>query len=87
MTSAAPGVDEASLICENDQLCPVTCGELGHRPRDMSLGGCLANNKLSGDLRIGHPSSHQRQDFALTIRKGHQQANGIRSGGGSLIKK
>lgn len=60
-----PGGDKPSLVCEHDQLRPITGPELDHSTADMCLCGRRTDDKPPGDFVIAEAVRDECHDFAL----------------------
>src|SRR5437660_5212068 len=59
--------DQAALDCQGDRFRPVGSPQLAHNRADMEFGGAFADNKLGGNLFVGHALGKQAQYFQLSL--------------------
>ena len=62
-----PRANEATLVCDYDQLSPVPGVHLGHYMADMCFGGGRADIQPRSDLSVRHSPPDERQHLALAI--------------------
>lgn len=72
-----PGMDEAGLICEHDELCPVTGAQFGHCPADVGLRGGGADDHSRRDLVVAEPVRYLGNNFAFAVGEYLEPACGL----------
>ena len=78
--SCARGVDEATLIGDDDELCAVSGAELGEEAGDVALDGGDAEEEMVCDLVVGESFGDEMQDVTFALG---ERAQGLGSDGGA----
>ncbi len=65
---AALGVEQASLVRNDDELYPVSGTEFGQQPGYVGLGGACGDVQRGGDLGVGQAQADQFEHLAFAGR-------------------